>query len=852
MDVNGTRFHLIKGLVDWRRCREEEHFLPSSAPAEPLVTSPDLVDWENVAYDRAAEMLTLNPKLALFPRGSGGQQLDLAARRGVARDQFGNWYWIGNDRQTIFWQPRGSRRPVKFWAADIGQCTVFTSDFQSCDPPPPEKIKLAGLAVTEHHYLVAGDVTRHGVLIFDLHASGAPLLVSFPAEALFVPFDLASMPGGGVWILDREHCVYWGLDRQFRVLSEPGLQHEIEPAEPPLTFHPSDGSGMIAHSSRSFPNGFSLAATKPIAIEALPDGSVLILNRTPAGSEIYRYRFSQLLGAVPLPKLDDVTAESSPPPVIGYDFAVTSALDDEGRQQYTLYAVEDDGNQAIAFSLSLDPLRLETQRGYLPLHFFGGRALVASEGAVFYDVVGGDAANDRAVRMIKLQEIEQPRYSEDATLYTPVFDGRERDCVWHRLFLDGCISPETSVAVWTRAHNDSAMLEGVPFTREPELYLRGAGAELPFYQPFPLRDPQQPVSPSKGVWELLFQRATGRYLQLKLELHGNGRVTPQLRALRIYYPRFSYPKRFLPTVYLEDTESASFLERMLANMEGFYTDTEGRLQDVGVLFDARSALPETLEWLAGWVGLIVDPLWESIQARRMASAVTRSGIAGQPAYDRRRLLIRFARKLYERRGTVEGIHFALHLFLDPCLEVTLQRFKAAAVRYNPALQDRLKRLELPYPTPQMSEAEFEDLLYQFVLSPRLHSPIRIVERFLTRGGRSVAAGDPTQLTEDATAHRFTVLVPEALTPEETDMVERIVRLEKPAHTHFTVRRYFDFFRVGEVRLGIDTVLGESGRFVAMVLGQNYLAEGYLAPSHPADVTERVVADRDRIGQMPPL
>jgi hypothetical protein len=145
-----------------------------------------------------------------------------------------------------------------------------------------------------------------------------------------------------------------------------------------------------------------------------------------------------------------------------------------------------------------------------------------------------------------------------------------------------------------------------------------------------------------------------------------------------------------------------------------------------------------------------------------------------------------------------------------------------------------------------------------LLSPKQSSQVRIVEWFLTRKGRGVVAGDPTMRntpadtreTFQASAHRFSVLVPEGLSPEEAAMVERIVKLEKPAHTRFDIRRYWDYFRVGEVRLGLDTVLGKSGRFVPMVLGHDYLGEGYLAPAHPMDVAERLISDRDRFGERP--
>jgi phage tail-like protein len=631
-----------------------------------------------------------------------------------------------------------------------------------------------------------------------------------------------------------------------------------------FTFHPA-GEEPIVCPGQQFPQGFRLEAQHPLSIEALPDGSVLILDSPLAGttaSTLYHYRFSQRLSApLPLPSLEGIAASEEKRPVIGHDTAYVPAKDPDDKacipQRGTLYVVERDGNQAIAFMLDLQsdkspPEPIGVKRDYLPMHYFGGRALVAWEDKVFYDVGGGAPGKDTLVYWVQLHVIDQPRYERTRTLFTPVLDGKERDCVWHRLFLDACIPPETSVRVWTRAVNANdleearTLLEGMPFTPEPSLYLRGAGSELPYYEPYADREP---LPENTGTWELLFQRAQGRYLQIRLELSGNGRVTPQLQALRAYYPRFSYPKRFLPAVYQEDRESAWLLERLLANPEGFYTEIEGKIAEVSMLFDARSAPPETLDWLAGWIGLVLDPLWARIQERRRTDG---------PVADRRRLFIRYALRLYNQRGTPNGIKFALHLLLHPCLEALLERFKVAAVKPDLALRDELERLGLPHPTATMSETQLEDLLQEYLLAPNRPSKVRIVERFLTREGRAVVAGDPIQTRESAnqpdtiqaSAHRFSVLVPEGLSPEEAAMVERIVDLEKPAHTWFNVRRYWDYFRVGEARLGLDTVLGEEGRFVPMILGRDYLAEGYLYPAYPMDVSERLIADRDRLGDMP--
>lgn len=847
MDSNGTRFHLLLGEPDWRRCREEGQ--------------PD--GWVHLGWNGKRESVTLRPLLPLFPRGRRDAALEPDARRGAAADRFGNWYWIAQDRRRIFWMPHHARRPHVYWTQAPAACPAVEGDFGPRVPETPVIAELAGLTVTEHHYLVVGDLSGHGLFVFDLHAGGEPMRLIFPRDVPFEPFDMAPAPGGGVWILDRVHRAYWGLDRRFRVVTEPTLLREVEP-EQRFGFRPV-GGGAVVVPSREFPEGFPLAVPDPIAIEALPDGDVLILDAaepawpgTARSSTLYRYRLAEQV-TPPLALEDDIETVADGEDTVrthlsvaGHDMAFVPGEPERG----TLYVVERDGNQSIAFALDLRPGALPPlamKVAYLPMHVFGGRALVTWEGSPFYDVAGREPADDALGRWVRLQEIDQPRHDRTATLTTPPLDGRERDCVWHRLFVDGCIPLEASVQVWSRAHDDPALLESVPFAPEPTPYLRDRGAELPFYRPFAGRD--EPPE-GTGTWELLFQHARGRWAQIRLVLSGNGRVTPHLRALRAYYPRFSYPRRYLPAVYREGDEPGRFLERLVANPEGFYTEIEAAMRDGGALLDGRTAPAEALDWLAGWLGIVLDPLWERIQARREQAA----GGPSRPAPDRRRLFIRFARKLFERRGTPSGVRFALHLLLDPCLETTLDRLKTAAVRPDRRLREAVTRLDLPAPTPGMRDDQIEDLLYELLLAPARPSKVRIVERFHARGGRAMVAGDVTQaeaagLSEDsidASAHQFSVLVPERLPAEEAAMVERIVRMERPAHTLFDVRRYWDFFRVGEARLGLDTVLGEEPRFLPTVVGESYLADGYLHPPHPFDVPERVVADRDRVGGLPRL
>ena len=173
--------------------------------------------------------------------------------------------------------------------------------------------------------------------------------------------------------------------------------------------------------------------------------------------------------------------------------------------------------------------------------------------------------------------------------------------------------------------------------REPRPYRRGDGPERPFVD--------VPADERYGTYELLFQAARGRYLRLKIELTGDRRTSPRIRSMRVWYPRFSYLSQYLPGVYREDSESASFLDGFLANFEGLYTSIEDRIAAAQVLFDPRTAPPEALDWLEGWFDVVIDAGWDE---------------------DRRRLFIRHAMDLFRWRGTDRGLRMALGLALLTC------------------------------------------------------------------------------------------------------------------------------------------------------------------------------------------
>jgi hypothetical protein len=104
-----------------------------------------------------------------------------------------------------------------------------------------------------------------------------------------------------------------------------------------------------------------------------------------------------------------------------------------------------------------------------------------------------------------------------------------------------------------------------------------------------------------------------------------------------------------------------------------------------------------------------------------------------------------------------------------------------------------------------------------------------------------------------TAHSFRVLLPVPLSsgpgtpatsaPERARRIalaRRVVELEKPAHTTFDVRFYWDAFRVGEARLGLDTIADLGSRSPDLIVDA-VLGASHLGASQLADASDRPAA-----------
>jgi phage tail-like protein len=876
MDVNGTRFKLLLDKPDWAASTDEQgHLLSRVWQGSVHGADPTL------AWDKDRHELTLRKHVFEFPAGVLDRPPQLLDRRGAGADVYGNWYWIGSDARTVLVESAGDGSTTQFWPGR-GECEPAPErlgTFGPSDPAAPRPAQqYVGAAVTEDHFLVVGTLDPPGLIVFDLLGGGPPSQLPWPAGVDFRPFDLARRPGGGVFVLDAEHGLVWELDRTFRIVPA----EQPEPSSPPGgSFEPVEGTDAPLPPSVSTVEATAVG-DDAIAVEAGLDGFLVLERGASAGRSSVAYYVGGIQVGAAMPVTDTAAGD-----IVGHDMALVGD---------TLYVADSAGNQSYAFTLEFDETgpKLTLATSYYPMRLFGGKGLVAANGQPWYDFGEG---------WIPLVAQHRSRYVESGVLVTSVLDGGEPGCVWHRLTLDAILPPDTSLSVSSKASDEEDALAITAWSPEPAPIARRTGAEVPFVD----------LGPYK-TYELLFQHAQGRYLQVRLELRGDGRSSPRVRALRAWFPRFSYLERYLPGVYREDPASSSFLDRYLANIEGLSTTIEDRIAAAQVLLHPETVPTDWLDWLASWFDIALDPMWDDA---------------------RRRLFLANAMRFFAARGTMRGVEIALRFALDACVDAsvydetrppalaTARIVESFRTRKTPGVvfgdPTDLEPLRLVTTTARWTPDQGDDALhagYAAYLESVGHSarPYPIADpgdetsgawrtfsqaalefvpqipdvgawqaflshRYPNAGAAapsSLSAGwdelePPTALPADAPAlldwfqfqsvvlpmkrkaHRFTVLLPWPLHIVDSsgneldhvqlrDLAKRIADTQKPAHTICDVKFFWAAFRIGEARLGDDTLLASGSRIPELVepavLGREYVGTTTLAGPIASDEIRR--------------
>ena len=251
-------------------------------------------------------------------------------------------------------------------------------------------------------------------------------------------------------------------------------------------------------------------------------------------------------------------------------------------------------------------------------------------------------AEDGVHRLFRLAQAHYPTEGH-GTLRLPL-DSGEPGTIWHRLYLEAHIPTGCTLQVVAQARDAVEDLSDFLEDRTQDaaaVFLRKWDT-----QPEPLRSPlasEQPfaaarVTPDQGragLYEILLQRPNGavrdlagRYLQLGLTLQGDGRHTPAIYAMRVYHPRFSWQRNYLPDHFHqqelgpmlgplepEAANAADVRERLLACFEGVLTPIEDRIAASEVLVSPRSAPATLLPMLASLLGASLPPQWPELRQR---------------------------------------------------------------------------------------------------------------------------------------------------------------------------------------------------------------------------------------------
>lgn len=745
----------------------------------------------------------------------------------------------------------------------------------------PDETALLALGETPTDLCTGADGVLYialpsGVRMHDLRGRWADVSV---ALAGFTAWRLAPAVDGGVWALERSS------GRLARLTGRPRRTQTPQPDDyDPRVFRPSPENACAPE--------LALAATPvlqsgetPLAIGAGPDGALALLSWADGDGTARLRRWLAIEQRLDAP----ITLQGA-----SHAYAVAWLAPDRiavrvpGRRDAPAFDLRAARGGAVPPLGEVYPLAADA----VEASFANGPAQPPH-----YPAGSNSAEPLHALSLRQTARRGEARNYADSPsgLITRLVDSGDTTTVWHRLFAEAHLPARTGFVAWLAATNEpEPPAAGDLLAWHPhgfgadvaQLDAAMAAPQLPraVWEPVASELPHHPgllggarEAGVRGLFSVLVQNTrqrvralVGRYLWLRLVLHGDGRATPEIAALRVWGNRFSYADRYLPRLYREsifgeaaqvpgervarvDTAFAAGLDaggapsaelrarlmleqldldpsasieveragnawllrgaagawrlrrdadgiavyrpratpadfnaRMLASFEGVLTRLEDQVAGAHLLTDPAVAADAQLEWLGSWIGVAFD--------------------AALPPH-RRRDWLRAAPELARWHGTRTGLRLALDIATGGAVRggeiVVIEDFRLRRILATLLGVDLADEQDPLLPGLQVSgNSVVGDTL---VVGDRERSELAA----LFNADQSSDAQNAIAIDFDARlAHRATVLVHQAATPQDLGLVRRIARMEAPAHVAVRVASASWPLLVGIASLvGVDTYLG---------------------------------------------
>src|SRR5262245_46116273 len=423
-----------------------------------------------------------------------------------------------------------------------------------------------------------------------------------------------------------------------------------------------------------------------------------------------------------------------------------------------------------------------------------------------------------------------PSYVSAGLYYSEALDSELYRCQWHRVILRGELPAGARVIVST--YSAEALLTNDQVQNLADEWETNQTAN----------------EAQKGEWDCMVRSDGGRFLWLKLELRGNGKVTPRIDSIEIEFPRISL-RRFLPAVFGEEPVSADFTDRFLSLFDTTLRSFETKLDRQAGYFDPLSTPAERdprtgidfLSWLASWIGLTLERSWPEAKRRKF---------------------LKEAGRLYDLRGTREGLWRELLLFLeieanDCCIADQPQ----TSCRTRAANCAPVTPPPCAWQPPPLILEHFKLRRWLFVGAGRLGDQAvlwgkRIVNRSQLDNGAQIGhtqlltTQDPLRDPFHVYAHKFTVFAPARCRDSAAQRkgLENLLRAARPASTLAQIEYVEPRFRIGfQSTIGFDSVIGRYPAGVTLNETPLGRASVLTTPPHEEGGPSLEIGNQARIG-----